>query len=70
MAIPVGKWVRFVCLFVCFVFSFFISVSGRVFPITLLLSGVFVRRVFFAYFVRISGGVERRRFPWFDTVEY
>ena len=43
----VGKWVRFVC-FPFFLFSF--SVSGKVFPITPLLSGVIVRRVFRAYF--------------------
>ena len=41
--------------FVRFVFFFF-SVSGKVSPITPLLSGVFVRRVFRANFGRISGG--------------
>ena len=42
--------------FFSFSFSFFFSVSGKVSPITPLLSGVFVRRVFRAYFGRISGG--------------
>ena len=42
-----------ICSFFLFFFSF---VSGKVSPITPLLSGVFVRRVFRAYFGRISGG--------------
>ena len=37
------------------VFNFF-SVSGKVLPVTPLLSGVFVHRVFCAYFVRFEGG--------------
>ena len=36
-------------------FKFF-SVSVKVLPVTPLLSGVFVHRVFFAYFVRFEGG--------------
>ena len=52
IVVPVGKWVGFV-RFLCFLFF---SVSGRVSPITPLLSGVFVRRVFRAYFGRISRG--------------
>ena len=51
MAITVGKWVGFVR----FLFLFF-SVLRKVSPITPLLSGVFVRGVFRAYFGRISGG--------------
>ena len=31
------------------------SVSGKVLPVTSLLSGVFVHRVFCAYFVRFEG---------------
>ena len=54
MAIPVGKWVGFV--FFSFFFFVFFSVSGKVSPITPLLSGVFVRRVSRTYFGRISGG--------------
>ena len=42
-------------LFLIFSFSFFFSVSGKVSPITPLLSGIFVRAVFRAYFGRISG---------------
>ena len=37
------------------VFSFFFSVSGKVLPISPLLSGVFVYRVFCAYFVSFEG---------------
>ena len=38
-----------------FYFSFlFFSVSVKVLPVTPLLSGVFVHRAFFAYFLRIE----------------
>ena len=41
-------------------FLLFFSVSGKVLPVTPLLSGVFVHRVFCAYFVRFEGaGVMR-----------
>ena len=50
----VGKWVGIV-RFRFLSFSSF-SVSGKVSPITPLLSGVLVRRAFRAYFGRISGG--------------
>ena len=36
-------------------FLLFFSVSGKVLPVTPLLSGVFVHRVFCAYFVRLRG---------------
>ena len=66
MAIPVGKWVGFVRFItglpnpvgisVSFrVFFLLFSVSGKVLPVTALLSGVFVHRVFCAYFVRFEG---------------
>ena len=45
MAIPVGKWVDFSILF---------SVSVKVLPVTPLLSGVFVHRAFYVYFLRIE----------------
>ena len=45
MAIPVGKWVDFSVLF---------SVSVKVLPVTPLLSGVFMRRAFCVYFLRIE----------------
>ena len=61
MAIPVGKWVGFVC-FICFIFSVFFSVSVKVLPLTPLVSGVFVHRAFCAYFLRIERVVEMRRF--------
>ena len=57
MAILVGKWVKFLC-------SFFFSVSVKVLPVTPLLSGVFVHRIFCAYFVRFEGVGEMRRFLW------
>ena len=41
----------------------FFSVSGKVLPVTPLLSGVFVHRVFFAYVVRFQGAGVMRRFP-------
>ena len=46
------------------VFSFFFSVSGKVLPISPLLSGVFVYRVFCAYFVSFEGTGVMCRFPW------
>ena len=49
---------------------FFFSVSGKVFPVTPLLSGVSVRRVFCAYFGKFQGVVEMRRFLCCYTVEY
>ena len=59
MAIPVGKWVGFVC----FIFSlFFFSVSVKVLPVTPLLSVIFVHRAFCSYFFRIERVVEMRRF--------
>ena len=58
MANPVGIWIYFV------VFLFFFSVSGKVLNVTPLLSSVFVRRVFSAYFVRFEGAGVIRRFPW------
>ena len=36
-------------------FLLFFSVSGKVLPVTPLLSGVFVHRVLCAYFVRFQG---------------
>ena len=46
------------------VFSLFFSVSGKVLPISPLLSGVFVYRVFCAYFVSFEGTGVMYRFPW------
>ena len=46
------------------VFSLFFSVSGKVLPISPLLSGVFVYRVFCAYFVSFEGTGVMCRFPW------
>ena len=68
MAIPVGKWVGFVCFiiiiyFILFFLVFF-SVSVKVLPVTCLVSGVFVHRAFCAYFLRIERVVEMRRFLW------
>ena len=62
MAILVGKCV----IFLQFSFSFFFlfSVSAKFFPDTSLLSDVFVRRVFFVYFVRFEGAVVMRIFFW------
>ena len=45
-------------------FNYFFSVSGKVLPVTSLLSSVFVRRVFSAYFVRFEGAGVIRRSPW------
>ena len=59
MAIPVGKWVGFVCFI-----SIFFSVSVKVLPVTPLVSGVFVHRAFCAYFLRIERVVEMHRFLW------
>ena len=53
---------------ICSFSFFFFSVSGKVSPITPLLSGIFVRAVHIL--VGFQGIVERRRFLWFDTVEY
>ena len=64
MAIPVGKWVGFVCFLFFLFFSFFFSVSVKVLPVTPLVSGVFVHRAFSAYFLRIERVVEMRRFLW------
>ena len=61
MAIPVGKWVGFVCFFF---FFFLFSVSVKVLPVTSLLSGIFVHRAFCSYFLRIERVVEMRRFLW------
>ena len=64
MANPVGICVSFrgFCNF-SFSFFLFFSLSGKVLPVTPLLSGVFVHRVISAYFVRFEGaGVIRR--PW------
>ena len=63
MAIPVGKWVGFVC-FPFFLFLVFFSVSVKVLPVTPLVSGVFVHRAFSGYFLRIERVVEMRRFLW------
>ena len=52
---PVGIWVSFRVSFI-FIFYFIFSVSGKFLPVTPLLSGVFVHRVFCAYFVRFEGG--------------
>ena len=46
-----GKPSRNLCL-ISWVFLLFFSVSGKVLPVTPLLSGVFVHRVFCVYFVR------------------
>ena len=54
---PVGICVSFV-RFIIF------SVSRKVLPVTPLLSGVFVHRVFYAYFVRFEGDGVMRRFLW------
>ena len=50
---------------ICVAFRRFIfSVSVKVLPVTPLLSGVFVHRVFCAYFVRFEGAGVMRRFLW------
>ena len=43
---------------------FFSSVSVKVLPVTPLVSGIFVHRAFYAYFLRIERVVELRRFLW------
>ena len=45
-------------------FLFFFSMSGKVLPISPLLSGVFVYKVFCAYFVSFEGTGVMCRFPW------
>ena len=52
------------------VFSFFFSVSGKVLPISPLLSGVFVYRVFCAYFVSFEGTGVMCRFSLVNTGEH
>ena len=47
-----------------FLVFFFFSVSVKVLPVTPLVSGVFVYRAFWAYFLRIERVVELRRFLW------
>ena len=47
-----------------FIYFYFFSVSGKVLPVTPLLGGVFVHRVFCAYFVRFEGAGVMCRFPW------
>ena len=49
---------------ICSVLFFFSSVSVKVLPVTPLVSGFFVHRVFCAYFLRIESVVELRRFLW------
>ena len=61
---PVGIWVSFRGFFILLFLSLFFSVSGKVLPVTPLLSGVFVHTVFCAYFVRFEGDGVIRRFPW------
>ena len=43
---------------------FLFSMSVKVLPVTPLLNGVFVHRVFCAYFFRFEGVGVIRRFPW------
>ena len=62
-------WDLFVFFFLFFLFFLFIiiifsSVSVKVLPVTPLVSGVFVHRAFWAYFLRIERVVEMRRFLW------
>ena len=56
MAIPVGKWIIYLW--------FFFSVSVKDLPVTPMLCGVFVHRVFCAYFVRFEGAGVMRRYLW------
>ena len=58
MAIPVRK-----CVIIIIFFLFF-SMSVKVLPVSPLLSGVFVHRVFCAYFVMFEGAGVMRRFLW------
>ena len=60
--LPMANQSRSVFDFVFFLFFF--SVSGKVLPISPLLSGVFVYRVFCAYFVSFVGTGVMCRFPW------
>ena len=63
--IPVGKCVIFLSFSIIFTYLFyFFSVLVRVLPVTLLLSGLSVHRVFCAYFVRFEGAGVMRRFLW------
>ena len=47
-----------------FYYAFIFSVSVKVLPVTPLLSGVFLHRVFCAYFVRFVGVGVMRSFLW------
>ena len=47
-----------------FIYLIFFSVSVKVLHVTPLLSGVFVHRIFCAYFVRFEGVGVMRRFVW------
>ena len=58
----VAKPSRNLC-FISWVFLLFFSMSEKVLPVTPLLSGVFVHRVFCAYFVRFEEAGVMRRFP-------
>ena len=51
-----------ICSFYLFIYLF--SMSVKVLPVTPLVGGVFVRRAFCAYFLRIERVVEMRRFLW------
>ena len=53
-----------ISLFYFILFYLFFSVSVKVLPVTPLLSGVFVHRVFSAYFVRFEWVGVMRRFLW------
>ena len=61
---PVGICVIFLSPSIYFILFLFFSVSVKVLPVTPMLSGVFVHRVFFAYFVRFEGAGEMLRFLW------
>ena len=43
--------------------------SGNVWPVTPMLSGVFVHRVFCAYFVRFEGAGVMPRFSWCTQIK-
>ena len=66
MAIPVEKYVIFLRFFGYFfkIFIVFFFVLVEVLPVTPLLNGVFVHKVFCAYFVRFEGAGVMRRFLW------
>ena len=53
-----------ICSFHLFLFILFFSVSVKVWPVTPLVSGVFVHRAFCAYFLRMERVVEMRIFLW------